>query len=88
MQLQFDCLENPISFDGCDELVDVLKNVLNGWGKGRIIAGDEDGAGAAKRFRAQHLCMRRGVFWINESRRMDLNFREIYEIWANPRSEE
>ncbi|MCK4940298.1 MAG: hypothetical protein KAR80_08340 [Rhodospirillaceae bacterium] len=49
MQLQFDCLENPISFDDCDELVDVLKNVLNGWGRVRIIpdgAGDGDGAGA------------------------------------------
>ena len=37
MQLQFDCLENPIAFDGCDELVDVLKNVLRGWGEGEII---------------------------------------------------
>ena len=42
MQLQFDCLENPIAFDGCDELVGVLKGVLCGWGKGKIISAEDE----------------------------------------------
>lgn len=40
MQVQFDCLENPIAFDGCDELADVLKGVLRGWGDGKIVSAE------------------------------------------------
>jgi len=31
MWLQLDGIEQPVSFDGADELVDVLQNVLRGW---------------------------------------------------------
>lgn len=40
MQLQFDYLNNPIAFDGCDELAGVLKGVLRGWGEGKIVSAE------------------------------------------------
>lgn len=37
MLLKFNCLDNPIAFDGCEELVHVLRGVLCGWGGGEVV---------------------------------------------------